>query len=148
MNTRSIEYEERFHSSPEETFALLHTPSKIRGWWGVSRAIVLPETGGFWTVTWGENEDEPEYIATATIREFHPPRRLVLADYRYHAKAGSLPFEADFLTTFTVTPTDDGSLLHVRQEGFPAASEADAFYNACIQGWKDTFLGIRRFLTL
>ncbi len=79
MATRRHIHEEVFPASPERVFALLHTPSAIRGWWGVARAIVVAEEGGVWAAAWGEAEGDPDYNSAATIRVFDPPRRMVLA---------------------------------------------------------------------
>lgn len=144
--TRRHVHEDTFPVAPARLFAALHTPSAIRGWWGAARAIVLPEPGGLWAAAWGDDEDDPEYVTTARIREFDPPRRMVLGDYRYRARS-PLPFAADFVTTFEVLPHPDGCLLRVVQAGFPAGPEADAFYAACASGWADTFAGLRRHLT-
>ena len=146
MSTRKHIHQETFPASAERVFALLHTPSAIRRWWGVSRAIVLPEPGGTWAAAWGEAEDDPDYITVATIREFRPPHRMVLSNYRYHAKSGPPPFQADFVTEFMVSPHGEGASLRVTQDGFPAGSEADEFYASCKKGWQDTFAGIRQFL--
>jgi uncharacterized protein YndB with AHSA1/START domain len=146
MTTRKHVHEETFPVAPEQLFALLHTPSAIRRWWGAERAVVIPESGGVWAAAWGESEDDPEYITAATIRAFDPPRRMVLSDYRYRAKTGPLPFDADFVTEFEVVRLPQGSLLRVTQDGFPAGADADAFYAACQRGWQDTFAGIRGFL--
>ena len=89
-------------------FALLHTPSAIRAWWGARTAIVLPEEGGYWTATWGESDEDPDYITGARLTTFDPPRRLTMSDYRYISKDGPLPFEAEFDTTFEVEPHPDG----------------------------------------
>jgi uncharacterized protein YndB with AHSA1/START domain len=147
MQTRKHIHEEVFAVSPVRLFALLYTPSAIRGWWGVARAVVLAETGGIWAATWGESEDDPDYITVATIREFEPPHRLVLSDYRYRAKSGPLPFKADFVTEFAVLPHPTGAVLRVTQDGFPVCSEAEDFYQGCVRGWRDTFAGIRRYLS-
>ena len=147
MSTRKHVHEETFSASPERVFALLHTPSSIRQWWGVSRAIVLPEPGGTWAAAWGEAEDDPDYTTVATIRVFQPPHRMVLSNYRYHAKAGPLPFQAEFVTEFLVSPHGGGASLRVTQDGFPASSEADEFYAGCKKGWEDTFDGIRQYLS-
>ncbi len=144
--TRRHVHEEVFRVPPEKLFALLHTPSAIRQWWEAARAIVLSERGGVWTATWGGSEDDPDYVTMATIREFEPPSRLVLSDYRYRARSGPLPFRADFVTEFLVAPHPEGSTLRVCQDGFPAGPEADEFYSACGDGWRNTFRGIRRFL--
>lgn len=146
MATRKHIHLECFDAAPEEVFALLTTPSAIRSWWGASRAIVLPELGGIWAATWGESEDQPDYITVAAIREFEPNRRLVLGDYRYRAKAGPLPFEADFVTEFEVAAHEAGATLKVTQDGFPIDPAADGYYDACATGWKETFAGIHRYL--
>jgi len=147
MTTRRHVHEETFPVTPEDLFALLHTPSAIRGWWGAARAVVVPEPGGIWAAAWGESEDDPDYVTVATIRDFAPPRRMTLTSFRYRAKDGPLPFEADFVTDFAVESHPSGSVLRVTQDGFPMGSEADAYYAACDQGWRDTFAGIRRFLS-
>src|SRR5687767_7777978 len=123
METRTHVHEEVFAAAPERVFALLHTPSAIREWWGVARAVVLPQAGGVWAAAWGETEDDPDYITAATIRDFEPPRRMVLTDYRYQAKSGPLPFGAEFVTEFLVQPHPEGTVLRVTQAGFPAGSE-------------------------
>jgi uncharacterized protein YndB with AHSA1/START domain len=147
METRKHVHEEVFPAAPERVFALLHTPSAIRRWWGAARAVVLPQPGGVWAAAWGEAEDDPDYTTAATIRAFEPPRLLVLTDYRYRAKSGPLPFAAEFVTEFLVLPHPEGAALRVTQDGFPAGREADLFYTACEKGWRDTFAGVRSYLS-
>lgn len=144
--TRSQVHEEVFPADPERLFAILHTPSAIRQWWGAARAVVLAQNDGVWAAAWGESEDDPDYITAASITDFEPPRRMVLTDYRYRSREGGLPFEADFVTEFRVAPHADGASLRVSQDGFPEGPEADDFYAATERGWKDTFAGIRRYL--
>lgn len=146
MATRAHVHEEIFSAGPETVFALLHTPSAIREWWGASRAVIIPQAGGVWAAAWGEDEDDPDFITVATMQVFDPSHRIVFGDYRYESKSGPLPFDANFVTEFTVKSTPEGTLLRVCQDGFPAGSEADEFYAACEQGWRDTFQGIRDFL--
>ena len=146
MSTRSHVHEENFPVTVERLFAILHTPSAIRQWWSVGSSIVLAEPGGRWAATWGESEDEPDYISFATIRDFEPPRKMVLNNYRYLVKSGPLPFEADFVIEFLVTSHADGASLRVTQHGFPSDSVADDFYAGCQKGWHDVFVGIRAFL--
>ncbi len=148
MDTRSHIHEEHFDSSAEAMFQLLITPSAIRGWWGASRAIVNATSGGLWSAAWGD-EDEPDYISAATLVDFDPPHRLSMKFGQYYAKAGSLPFEfaADALTTFSIEPDGNGCTLRVEQTGFPTDPAADDFYAACETGWKNTFEGIRKYLS-
>src|SRR5262245_61935378 len=84
--TRKHTHEEVLPAPPERVFALLHTPSAIRSWWGAARAIVLPQEGGIWAAAWGAEEDAPDYVTTATLLVFDPPRRIVFGDYRYLSK--------------------------------------------------------------
>ena len=145
METCAHVHEETFPVSPRELFALLHTPSAIREWWGASRAIVMPEVGGTWTAAWGA-EDDPDYVTVATLDEFDPPQRLTMANTGYRAKSGPLPFEADFRTTFEVEARDEGALLRVTQDGFPKSEAGEAFLASCVEGWTNTFAGIRALL--
>ncbi len=147
METRSHIHEESFNATPERVFGILITPSAIRGWWGASRAIVVPKLGGAWAAAWGD-EDDPDYVSTATLVEYDPPRRLAIKFGDYYAKTGSLPFEFanDAVTIFTIEPIGNASLFRVEQTGFPADPIADDFYAACETGWKNTFAGIRGFL--
>lgn len=146
METRCHIHEEVFDASPDDVFRLLHTPSAIRTWWGASQAIIMAVPGGAWSATWGDDEDDPDYVTMATIRDFEPPVRMTLIDYRYTSKFGDLPFEADFVTEFLVTAVDNGTSLKVMQDGFPGGPEADEYYAACQTGWTDTFAGIRKYL--
>jgi uncharacterized protein YndB with AHSA1/START domain len=145
MPTRLHTAEVALPLPPPAVFQLLITPSAIRQWWQAARAIVLPEKGGTWAATWGENEDDPNYITVAKISEFDPPRRLTLTDYSYRAKTGPLPFQADFTTTFTVEPHGRGSLLRVVQDGFPGDAFADDFYAGCERGWRQTLENITAY---
>ncbi len=141
---RSIE----LPAPPERAFVALITPSAIRRWWQADRAVVIAEPGGAWAAAWGTDEDDPDYATAATLEVFEPPRRLVLADYRYRARAGRLPFEADFRVEFTIRAAESGgSVLEVVQSGFPAGPEADAHLAGCETGWRETLEGLRRFLT-
>jgi len=146
MPIRKHIHEEILPATPERVFSLLITPSAIRKWWSAYRAIVLAEPGGIWMAAWGKDEDAPDYVTAATIKIFEPPKRLVLGNYRYFAKSGPLPFQADFVTEFTVEPRPNGTNLRVVQDGFPTDQAADEFYAGCEKGWRDTFQGIRRFL--
>ena len=141
MKTRTLVHEEAFSVAPETLFALLHTPSAIRHWWGAARAVVIGKRDGLWVAAWGDAEDDPDYITAATIRIFDPPERLVLDDYQYHARSGALPFEVAFVTEFVVAAHLEGAVLRVTQSGFPSEPVADDFYSACEKGWRETFAG-------
>lgn len=145
MNTRDHSHKETFDVPQEDLFRILLRPSAIRKWWGAARAVILPEAGGIWAAAWGEDEDNPDYVTIAEITELTFPHSLRLEKFRYHSKAGPLPFEAEFTIDFAVEPCEGGASLGVRQSGFPVRADADEYYEACIKGWADTFAGIRRY---
>lgn len=147
METRKHIHEEEFPVSQEEMFEILITPSAICKWWGASRAIVLAEENGVWAGAWGEDEDNPDYITTFTIREYEPPRRILFTDAKYLSKDGGIPFDAKITAEFIVEPAKAGCKLTVIQDGFPVDSAADDFYKGCEIGWRDTFKGIRDLVT-
>lgn len=147
METRKHIHEEEFPVPAEDLFALLHTPTAIREWWGAGSAIVIPRKDGIWAAAWGEDPDTPDYVSAFTIAEFDPPKKMLLTDARYLAREGQPPFVAEMTTEFTVTPSPRGSVLRVVQDGFPTDPIADDFYLACETGWKNTFAGIRKYLS-
>jgi uncharacterized protein YndB with AHSA1/START domain len=147
MATRRHVHEEPFAVSAERMFEALITPSAIRSWWGATKAIVLAEVGGTWVASWGDIENEPDYISSFRIIEYEPPSRLMLGEGKYFARHGHPPFEMDKMTTeFVVESRGDGMCaLRMTQDGFPSEKVADEFYDACVIGWENTFEGIRKY---
>jgi uncharacterized protein YndB with AHSA1/START domain len=140
MSTRRHVQEEPFSVSVERMFEALVTPTAIRSWWGASKAIVLPQLGGTWVASWGENENDPDYISSFKIVEYEPPNRLTLGEGKYFAREGKPPFEMDKMTTeFHILDRGDGICsLRIKQV-------ADDFYEACVIGWNNTFEGLRKY---
>ena len=146
MQTRSHQRELVLPIAPDRAFKLLITPSDVRGWWGVHRAIVQPEPGGIWAAAWGANEDDPDFITIATMRVFDPSRRILLTDYKYTAKTGPLPFKADLSLEFTLAPHPKGSVLKVNNAGFPRDEIADDFFHSCDVGWSNTLASMEKYV--
>jgi uncharacterized protein YndB with AHSA1/START domain len=147
MATRKHIHEEVFDADPETVFALLVTPSAIREWWGASHVIIDKKPGGLWVGLWG-NEDAPDFITINRLSVFDPPKRIVFSDFEYYSSKGPLPFASQLTSDFTISPSDGGkTLLRVVQDGFPTDSAADEFYAGCERGWRETFEGIRQYLS-
>jgi uncharacterized protein YndB with AHSA1/START domain len=147
MATRRHVQEEFFQVPSNKMFEALVTPSAIRSWWGATKAIVLPQIGGTWVASWGEDENDPDYISSFKILEYEPPHRITLGEGKYFARDGQPPFEMDKMTTeFIVDDRGDGMCaLRITQDGFPSEKVADDFYEACVVGWNNTFEGIRKY---
>ncbi len=130
----------------EQVFKALYTPSAIRSWWGAFSAIVVPRLGGVWAVSWGKEEDDPDFIGTAKITSFDPPSRFAIAYDEYYGKTDKLPFDAQFTVDFSIEDKGEKSCLCVAQEGFPVDTAADEFYSSCKTGWTATLEALKTYL--
>ncbi len=112
--------------SPEDAFALVTRPERLRRWMAVTARVELRAGGAWrWTVT-------PGNVAGGTVREVEPGRRVVL-DWGWDhvpGPAGSLG-----AVTVTVEPAGEGSTVTLVHEGLDAEQEASH-----AEGW-DHFLG-------
>jgi uncharacterized protein (TIGR03086 family) len=106
---------------PDEAFALITEPERLRRWQTVSAVVDLRAGGSYrWTVT-------PGHVAAGTYREVEPGKRIVFG----WGWEGSdvLPPDASTVTV-TVEPADGGSqvtLVHEGLTGEQAASHAEGW---------------------
>lgn len=107
---------------PDEAFALVTEPERLRRWSSVCATVDLRAGGSWhWQVT-------PSHAAGGTIREVDPGRRVVfgwgwLGD-------DALPPDASSVTV-TVEPTDAGSRVTLTHEGLPNQQQVDGH----AEGW-------------
>jgi uncharacterized protein YndB with AHSA1/START domain len=135
-------------STPEQVFDALIKPSSIKAWWLAHSAIIYPKTGGHYALTWGIDENNPDFITMARISVFERPNKLTLSDFDYYSKAGALPFKANLQTEFIIENKGEHTDLTVIQSGFPDDLLANQFYFACLMGWETTLASLKRFLEM
>ena len=93
---------------PDEAFALITQPDRLRRWLAVSARIDLRAGGTFrWTLT-------PVAVASGTVLEVDPGRHIVLA---FAFDTADQP-RTDTLT-ITLEPTDRGTLVRLLHQGLP-----------------------------
>ncbi|NUR07404.1 MAG: TIGR03086 family protein [Nocardioidaceae bacterium] len=111
---------------PDEAFALITEPERLRRWQVVSAYVDLRAGGGYrWTVV-------PGAVAAGTFREVEPGRRLVLG----WGWEGNDDLKPDASTvTVTIEPEADGSRVTLVHEGLGPEQEA-----MHAEGW-DHYLG-------
>ena len=108
---------------PDDAFALITEPERLRRWQTVSAVVDLRAGGAYrWTVT-------PGHVAAGTYREVEPGKRIVFG----WGWEGSdvLPPDASTVTV-TVEPADGGSLVTLVHEGLTgeqAASHAEGWHH-------------------
>jgi uncharacterized protein (TIGR03086 family) len=111
--------------TPDEAFALITQPERLRRWQTVSAYVDLRAGGGYrWTVT-------PGHVAAGTFKEVVPGERVVFG-WGWDDNP-ELPFDASTVT-ITVEPTEGGSLVTLVHEGL---TEEQAAMHA--EGWNHFF---------
>jgi len=111
--------------SPDEAFALITDPERLRRWQTVSAVVDLRAGGQYrWTIT-------PGHVAAGTYREVEPGKRIVFG----WGWEGSEDLAPDGSTvTITVEPADGGSLVTLLHEGLTEKQEA-----MHAEGWNHYF---------
>jgi len=100
---------------PEETFALLTEPERLRRWQAVTARVELRAGGEYrWTIV-------PGHTAAGTITELEPGRRLVFS-FGWEG-AEDLPPGASTVT-ITLEPAEGGTNLHLVHSGLTAEQAA------------------------
>jgi uncharacterized protein (TIGR03086 family) len=118
--------------SPEEAFALVTEPERLRRWQAVTARVDLRAGGGYrWTVT-------PGHVAEGTFREVEPGRRVVFG--WGWTDSEDLPPDASTVT-ITIEPVADGSLVTLVHEGL---TEVQAAMHA--EGWDHFFERLERLV--
>jgi uncharacterized protein (TIGR03086 family) len=107
--------------SPEDAFALLTDPERLRRWQTVSARVDLRAGGEYrWTVT-------PGHVAAGTFREVEPGKRVVFG-WGWEGNPDLLPDTST--VTVTVEPTDGGTRVTLEHAGLTedqAASHAEGW---------------------
>jgi len=116
--------------TPDEAFALITEPERLRRWQTVSARVDLRAGGEYrWTVT-------PGHVAAGTYREVEPGRRVVFG----WGWEGSPDLAPDASTvTVTVEPTEGGTLVTLVHEGL---TEEQAAMHA--EGWSHYFTRLEK----
>lgn len=119
--------------SPDEAFALITEPERLRRWKTVTATVDLRAGGSYrFTVV-------PGHVAEGTYREVEPGRRVVFG-WGWEDNP-DLPKDASTVT-ITVEPVDGGSRVTLVHEGL---TEAQAASHA--EGWNHFFERLERLAT-
>ena len=119
--------------SPEDAFALLTEPERLRRWQAVSARVDLRAGGEYrWTIV-------PGHVAAGTFREVEPGRRLVFG-WGWEGNPDLLPDTST--VTVTVEPADGGSRVTLEHDGL---TEEQAASHA--EGWSHYFERLEKVAT-
>ena len=144
--SRTISQSIEIKRHQEKIFKDLLHPSAIMEWWGAKIAIVNKKENGIYTVSWGDNIDDPDYITVSWIRKFNFPNGFDLEYDSYYAKTGSLPFKAIMNVQFSISPINEVMCeVKVLQTGIPSEKIADEYYQGCQVGWQQVLKNLKQF---
>jgi uncharacterized protein (TIGR03086 family) len=108
--------------SPDEAFALVTDPERLRRWSAVCAAVDLRAGGAWsWTIT-------PSHTAGGTIREVDPGRRVVYG-WGWLDMDGLPPDTST--VTLTIEETESGSRVTLTHAGLPTQEQLDGH----AEGW-------------
>lgn len=108
--------------APDEAFALVTEPERLRRWAAVCATLDLRAGGAWsWTVT-------PGHVASGQVREVEPGRRLVLG-WGWDGD-DTLPPDGSTVTV-VIEPAGDGSRVTLSHEGLVGAQ-----LDSHAEGWK------------
>lgn len=119
--------------SPDEAFALITQPDRLRRWQTITAFVDLRAGGNYqWAVV-------PGQVAAGTFKEIEPGRRIVLG-WGWEGNS-DLPPGASTVT-ITIEPADGGSAVTLTHEGLtPEQAEQHAL------GWNHYFERLEKYVT-
>jgi len=119
--------------SPDEAFALITEPDRLRRWQTVSARVDLRAGGEYrWTIV-------PGHVAAGTFTEVEPGRRIVFG-WGWEGSQ-DLPPNASTIT-ITVEPADGGTLVRLVHDGL--TNEQTASH---LEGWNHFFERLEKAAT-
>jgi hypothetical protein len=130
--------------APEEALRLFLDPQWMRGWWGVSRALVEPHAGGAWTAAWEDGQGHYAYVSSGTVCEYVPGLRLLIERLVYMSPGR--PILGPMRLEVYAESLDAGSQLTVRQTGYGDGEHWDWYYAAVVSGWPQALAFARQFM--
>lgn len=143
MEHGSIEREFIVQATPEVVFDVLSSPEHIKEWWGAD-AVLVPAPGATGELAW----DDRAQVSPLTVVEADPPRTF---SFRWVYDEGASPGVGNsFLVTFTLRPSDAGTVVRLVETGFRergwAAAVVQAHHDEHVTGWDQHLTTLRSYL--
>jgi uncharacterized protein YndB with AHSA1/START domain len=130
-------------TTPDKAMAAFLDPEKLKGWWGVTRAIVEERRGGVWALRWDQG-GMLKYVTTGVIKSIKPGERIRIESLVNFGD--EFPIIGPMRLFVSAKAEEGGARVSVRQDGYGEGPEWDRYYEAVIKGWKDALKMLKSYL--
>jgi uncharacterized protein YndB with AHSA1/START domain len=70
-------------TNPQDVISAFIDPQKLSKWWQVEKTLIVPKTGGVYTLAWGVSEKGIRYVSTGIIKTYLPDHELMVENFVY-----------------------------------------------------------------
>ena len=143
---RKVETTTEIKANPETIIAAFTDPELLRGWWGVERCIVEPQTGGLYTLAWKITENGFGFVSSGTVTAYQQDKLLVVENMVYLNP--ERPILGPMALRVLANPTEDGTgtELYLCQDGYQDGPDWDWYYAAVVDAWPKALQTLKKFL--
>lgn len=142
--TRKVSCSVHIRASAEQVWRAFLDPEQMKQWWGTAPGLVEERKGGVWALAWGNAEQGYRNVVSGVLRVYHPGKRMRIDPLVYFNP--ERPVLGPMRLTISVREKDGRTRVSVRQEGYGEGPDWDWYYEAVVQGWKETLANLKQFL--
>lgn len=143
-SSRKVSRSVQIQASPERVLRAFLDTEQMKQWWGATRGLVEERKGGVWALAWGEPGQGYKYVVSGVLKSFQPGKRIRLEPLVYfHSERPPL---GPMRLGISVKEKEGKTRVSVRQDGFGEGPDWDWYYQAVVQGWKETLSNLKQFL--
>ena len=142
---RRVEAEIVIKALPHEIVDAFLDVEALRTWWGVQRALVVPEVGGPYLLAWDVSDQGFGYLSTGTITSLDPMCHLLVSNYTYFNP--QRPILGPLTLDVRATAIDANmSRLELCQAGYQNGTDWDWYHDAVTTAWPIVLKSTKQYL--
>lgn len=136
-----------FNLPINKVWSALTEREQFQKWWGpkgfTGSSIKMEAKKGGKYLNVMRGPDGNEFWSTGSVKEFVPPKKLVITDH-FSDEKGNIKLGSDYglpgrwpkelLITFQLEEADGATKLNLHHEGIPEEAHDD-----CVKGWNESF---------
>lgn len=131
-------------ASPSRVIDAFIDPLLLSQWWCVERTLIVPKSGGLYTLVWNITETGMGYVSSGIIREYDPGSRLEIGNFVYLNP--ERPFLGPMNLSIEVEDLGSYSKVTICQDGYQSGPDWDWYYEAVRSAWPLVAENLKNFL--